>query len=169
MPPSEQPVASYSATLAHIPYLRAVLDETFRVLTPQRFGLPRRTTDASTIIAGRAVAPHVTVSSPLSELHGNAELFSRAGEWVPERWMAGEAGFGEAERGHLTEYVMPFTTGARACIGRNLAYVEVSTALAALVMAFEWRMGEGEVEGCFGQFERITSNPTMLFVRAKAV
>lgn len=64
---------------------------------------------------------------------------------------------------------MPFTTGARACIGRNLAYVEVSIALAALVMAFEWRMGDGEVEKSFGQFERITSNPTMWFVRAKAV
>lgn len=63
---------------------------------------------------------------------------------------------------------MPFTAGTRACIGRNLAYMEVSIALAALVMAFEWKMADGPLEKKnFGQFERITSNPTFLNVKAK--
>ncbi|RAK93773.1 cytochrome P450 [Aspergillus costaricaensis CBS 115574] len=168
IPASSRPVASYS-TLSQISYLRAVIDESFRILTPQRFGLPRRTVSPSTI-AGHVIPPAVTVSSPLSELHVNPALFSKPREWIPERWLADSEGFGGAsERANLKEYVMPFTTGARACIGRNLAYMEVSIALAALVMQFEWMLGEGGPEECFGQFERITSNPTKLVVRVRPV
>ncbi|OQE19898.1 hypothetical protein PENSTE_c014G00642 [Penicillium steckii] len=144
VPKEEQPVASY-ATLSQIPYLRAVLDETFRVLTPQRFGLPRRTVVISTI----------------------AVYSQRLGKWIPERWLADNPDFSAEERRNLKDFFMPFTAGTRACIGRNLAYMEVSIALAALVMAFEWKMADGPLEKNFGQFERITSNPTFLNVKAK--
>ncbi|EXL60719.1 hypothetical protein FOCG_00012 [Fusarium oxysporum f. sp. radicis-lycopersici 26381] len=164
IPADEKPFASYT-TLSQIPYLRSVLDETFRVLTPQRFGLPRRTVDYSTI-AGQSIAPEVTVSSPLSELHNNPDLFSKPLEWIPERWLPENPDFTDIERHNLKDFVMPFTAGARACIGRNLAYMEVSIGLAALVLSFEWKMAHGPVEENFGQFERITSNPTKLYVKA---
>ncbi|OJJ02061.1 hypothetical protein ASPVEDRAFT_887673 [Aspergillus versicolor CBS 583.65] len=167
IPKSSRPVAPYS-TLAQIPYLRAVLDETFRLMVPQRFGLPRRTVEQS-VVSGHHIAADVTVSSPLSELHLNPDLFSRPREYIPERWIAGNEDFSDEERRNLKDYVMPFTTGTRACIGRNLAYMEVSVAIAALVMAFEWRLPDGGVKENFGQFERITSNPTKLNVIAKPV
>ncbi|THC94257.1 hypothetical protein EYZ11_006266 [Aspergillus tanneri] len=147
IPANERPVASY-LTLSQIPYLRAVLDETFRVLTPQRFGLPRRTVGFSTI-AGHCIAPEVTVSSPLSELHANPSLFSKPREWIPERWLADNPDFTDVERRNLKDFVMPFTTGTRACIGRNLAYMEISITLAALVMSFEWKMADGPIEDNF--------------------
>lgn len=81
--------------------------------------------------------------------------------------MAGNPDFSDEERCNLKDFVMPFTTGTRACIGRNLAYMEVSIAMAALVMAFEWRMPDGLIEENFGQFERITSNPTKLNIKTK--
>ncbi|KAE8358132.1 cytochrome P450 [Aspergillus caelatus] len=164
VPPNEQPVASYS-TLSQISFLRAVIDETFRVFTPQKFGLPRRTLMNSNIV-GNQIAPEVTVSSPLSELHFNPDLFSKPHEWIPERWLADNPDFTSEERQNLKDFVLPFTAGTRACIGRNLAYMEVSIALAALVMAFEWKMADGPFEENFGQFERITSNPTKLNVKA---
>ncbi|KAI8241090.1 hypothetical protein K4K55_012908 [Colletotrichum sp. SAR 10_96] len=167
VPESERPVASYSA-LAKIPYLRAVVDETFRVLTPQRFGLPRRTV-AHSVIAGHQIAPEVTVSSPLSELHNNPKLFVNPLEWIPERWLPANPEFSDAERNNLKDFVMPFTAGSRACIGRNLAYMEVSIGLAALILSHEWKMAEGPREENFGQFERITSNPTKLLVVATRV
>jgi benzoate 4-monooxygenase len=135
-----------------------VIDETFRILTPQRFGLPRRT-----------VSPSVTVSSPLSELHVDRSIFAKPKQWIPERWLADSADFSETERANLKEFVMLFTTGSRACIGQNLAYMEVSIALAALVKAFEWELGDGGVDECFGQFQRITSNATKLIVRARPI
>ncbi|KAL2113409.1 hypothetical protein VUR80DRAFT_4025 [Thermomyces stellatus] len=164
LPEAEIPVASYQ-TLSQIPYLRALLDETFRVMTPQRFGLPRRTVQTS-VIAGHTIVPDVTVSSPLSELHFYRDLFLKPREWTPERWLPDNPDFTDTERRNLKDYVMPFTAGPRACIGRNLAYMKISIALAALVLSFEWFMDDGPVEDNFGQFERITSNPTKLIVKA---
>ena len=92
---------------------------------------------------------------------------SKAREWIPERSLADNPDFSAEERRNLKDFFMPFTAGTRACIGRNLAYMEVSIALAALVMAFEWKMADGPLEKNFGQFERITSNPTFLNVKAK--
>lgn len=167
IPENERPVTSY-AKLSQIPFLRAVLDETFRLVTPQKFGLPRRTVETS-VIDGHFIMPGVTVSGPLSELHLSPELFTKPLEWIPERWMPENPDFTDEERHNLRDFVMPFTTGTRACIGRNLAYMEVSIAMAALVLSFEWKMPDGPLENHFGQFERITSNPTKLFVKPVAL
>jgi benzoate 4-monooxygenase len=114
----ERPVASYQR-LQHIPYLRAVLDESFRVRPPVNFGLPRKTV-APTMIAGHEISAGVTISSPLDALHRNPKLFSDPEEYVPERWLA-DSDYHPEERFNLKEYVLPFSLGGRACIGRNLA------------------------------------------------
>ncbi|KAH7127474.1 cytochrome P450 [Dactylonectria macrodidyma] len=120
IPQNERSMPSYS-TLSQIPYLRAVLDESFRVLTPQRFGLPRRTVTVSTI-SGHAITPEVTVSSPLSELHNNPTLFTKPLEWIPERWMADNPDFTDTERRNLKDFVMPLRLGREPA----LAYLEIS-------------------------------------------
>jgi cytochrome P450 len=114
----ERPVASYQR-LQHIPYLRAVLDESFRVRSPVNFGLPRKTV-SPTMIAGHEIPAGVTISSPLDALHHNPQLFSEPEAYVPERWLA-DSSYHPEERGNLKEYVLPFSLGGRACIGRNLA------------------------------------------------
>ena len=39
---------------------------------------------------------------------------------------------------------VPFSVGARGCIGKNLAYMELSIALARAVWGFDWREDRGE-------------------------
>ena len=167
--PPDEPVASYYDHLQHIPYLRAVLDEAFRVRTPVRFGLPRRTTEA-TCIAGQWIPADTTVSAPLDLLHRNTSLFSEAEEFMPERWL--EDGVFEEERKSLKEFVLPFSLGPRACVGRNLAYMELSIVIAALVRGFEWMVDAEKHElGVDGMevVERINANPKELWVVARPV
>ena len=166
LPEESQPVASY-AQLSKIPYLSACIDETFRLLPPVRFGLLRRTVGEGSTISGHHIPGSVTVSASVYPMHRNEALFSEPLEWVPERWMADDSRSSETERKNLREFVLPFTLGGRACIGRNLAHMELSICLAALIMSFEWRISKQAKEG-FTHFERVNASPVSLMVRASA-
>lgn len=159
------PIASYEA-LQHVPYLRAVIDESFRLHAPLGTGLPRLTTEP-TVIDGNLIAPGVTVSAQAWSLHRREDLFRDAEAWVPERWLPDSDESSEEERRNLKDYVQPFSQGSRACIGRNLAYMELSICIAALVLAFEWTLPQ---EGAkLRHHERFNCNPIELPIRARAL
>lgn len=166
LPNNSTPVASYQQ-LQHIPYLRAVLDESFRCRPPVNFGLPRKTVEP-TMIAGHLIPGGVTISSSLSSLHHDGRLFSEPYTFIPERWLTDEATYPE-ERQNLKDYVLPFSLGGRACIGRNLAYMELSIVIATLVLAFEWSLDEEMHGGTKGLeiVERLNSNPKELWLHAR--
>jgi benzoate 4-monooxygenase len=149
-----------------IPYLRAVLEENWRCRPPVARGLPRRTTGQGTTIAGHFIPPGVTVSAPIYALHRNETLFRQPLDFIPERWIPDE-GFGkdEQEAKNLKEYCIPFSLGPRACIGRNLAYMEVSIVVAALVLNFEWELAEKCLD--MPMIERFNNNPKELLVKGK--
>ncbi|KAJ9640198.1 hypothetical protein H2204_003423 [Knufia peltigerae] len=159
------PIAPYEI-LRHIPYLRAVLDESFRLQTPLGTGLPRLTTE-TTLIDGELVAAGVTVSAQTWSLHRREDLFYRADQWVPDRWIPESGVASDEERQNLKDYVLPFSLGPRACIGRNLAYMELSICIAAMVLAFEWELPEkGQA---LRHHERFNCNPVELPIRAKCL
>lgn len=159
------PIASYE-TLRHIPYLRAVLDESFRLQAPLGTGLPRLTTKA-TMIDGEFIPAGVTVSAQTWSLQRRDDLFHNAEQWIPERWLPDCEETSETERQNLKDYVIPFSMGPRACIGRNLAYMELSICVASLILAFEWELSEpGQV---LNHHERFNCNPIALPIRAKSI
>ncbi|KAI9815142.1 MAG: hypothetical protein M1827_002985 [Pycnora praestabilis] len=162
----DQPIAHY-ADLQKVQYLRACLDESFRCRPPVGFGLPRRTVEPGSTIAGHFIPAGVTVSAPLYNIHKDESLFRDASKFIPERWLAdSEYDASENERQNLKDYVLPFSLGGRACVGRNLAYMELSIAIASLVMAFDWELAEPGSE--MKIFERLNSNPVALMVKARA-
>lgn len=173
------PVVDY-AHLQHVTYLRAVLDESFRCRPPVGFGLPRRTTEP-TDIAGHLIGSDVTVSAPLYNIHKDARLFTLPDDFVPERWLdaptAAKLGVSdsyhlsfESQHENLKDFVLPFSLGGRACIGRNLAYMELSIVIAALILGFEWEIAaEKHADGKMDVYERLNSNPKNLWVRARPI
>ncbi|KAI9751633.1 MAG: Ubiquitin-like protein [Chaenotheca gracillima] len=169
------PVASY-AELQQIPYLRAVLDESFRCRTPVAFGLPRRTVGDGATIAGYYIPPDVTVSSPISAIHENATLFTDPKSFVPERWLTDDSTYSstpnfkqyEAEKLNLKNYCIPFSVGGRACIGRNLAYMDLSIVVAALVLGFKWDLVKERHPNGLEIVEKFNSYNKELIVRANA-
>lgn len=174
LPASQIPLASYEH-LRHVSYLQAVIDESFRLQPPLGTGLPRITT-CETVIDGEVVQPGVTVSAQTWSLHRTETLFKHADQYIPERWLAhedcddGNNGNNNTmtsleERRNLQDYVLPFSQGPRACIGRNLAYMELSVCITALVLAYEWSLPVSGFE--LRHHERFNCNPIELLVTAK--
>lgn len=128
----DEVVAPY-AKVNHLPYLRACLDENLRMLPPVIFALPRRTPPEGTTILGEYIPGDTSVSMSAYVVHHNESIFKDHNVYRPERWL-GEAGKS------LQPYFIPFSTGVRGCIGRNISYLEQTVLLAALVHRFEFAL-----------------------------
>lgn len=189
--PGPNLVHSYT-DIQKIAYLRACIDETLRVLPATRYGLPRRTPKSGAVIAGYEVGPDVTVSVPLDVVHLDDSLFESAADFIPERWLASaskietgdatsassaERFFAEisldqqkifaSQSQNLKNFVQPFQLGPRACIGRNIAFMELSICMAALILGFEWELVPEKHPNGLEFIERLTCNPKELFVKAR--
>ncbi|KAJ5109379.1 hypothetical protein N7456_006054 [Penicillium angulare] len=128
----DEVVASYGK-IKHLPYLRACIDEGLRMLPPVIFNLPRRTPVEGTTILGDFVSGDTSVSMSSYVVHHQESVFKDHDKYVPERWLGEE---GKA----LQPYFVPFSTGARGCIGRNISYLEQTVLVASLVHRFEFAL-----------------------------
>ncbi|RHZ68020.1 hypothetical protein CDV55_107584 [Aspergillus turcosus] len=138
-------------------YLRACLDEAMRLRPPTSLGLPRVTPPEGATVAGYQIAGDVTVSVPTYTLHRNPALFSDPEEYKPERWLD------EIEGPKCRAYVLPFSTGPRACIGRNLAYLEQQILISTLVHRYDWAFTTPGFE--LETIERFNANPGDMYVK----
>lgn len=157
IPPADGDVYVYDQ-LKDIEYLRACIDETFRVRPPVGIGLPRIIPPGGAYINGRFYKGHLTVSTPIYTINRDPNLFHEPEEYIPERWIEGS----EKERNDLRAYCLPFLTGSRACIGRNLAYLEQSVVLSSLVRNFEFLIMDKKPMRII---ERFNANPEKLNVK----
>lgn len=128
----DEVVAPY-AKVKHLPYLRACIDESLRMLPPVIFGLPRRTPADGAVILNDYVAGDTSVSMSAYVVHHQESVFEDHETYKPERWL-GEDGKS------LQSYFVPFSTGARGCIGRNISYLEQTVLLASLMHRFEFAL-----------------------------
>lgn len=117
-----------------LPYLRACIDEGLRLRPPLSLGLPRKTVE-ETVIAGHVIKAGVTVSVPTWSLHRNPHLFPEPNAFRPERWL-------ETDTDNLKKFVMPFSQGPRACLGRNLAYLEMLVIIPTLIRRYNFTFTE---------------------------
>lgn len=142
-------------------YLRACIDEAMRIRPSSALGLPRKTPPAGSRICGHSIAGGVTVSVPTYTLHHSPALFTSPEDYRPERWL-GEVGETEDDRErevrNCATYVIPFSFGARACVGRNVAYLEFEVVLASLLYAYEFEFAEGK-QFILQGIERFNTNP----------
>lgn len=152
-------IAPYEV-LAQLPYLRACVEESLRVRPASTMGLPRVVPKGGRVIAGQFVAEDTTVSVPTYTLLRNQDAFDRPEEYLPERWFAEENEKAKMNKAHL-----PFSTGPRACIGRNIAYFEQLLVIAALVKGYDF---EFESEGFqLRILERFNGNPDEMVMRVR--
>ncbi|KAH7118641.1 cytochrome P450 [Dactylonectria estremocensis] len=126
-------------TASKLPFLRACIEESLRVRPASSMGLPRIVPDGGRVIAGKFVAGGVTVSVPTYSLLRDENAFSNASQYNPDRWMTED----RDERERMMKSHLPFSTGPRACIGRNIAYFEQLVIIATLVKFFDGQVEEG--------------------------
>lgn len=142
----------HGAALSSCTYLRACIDEAMR-LSPSVGGiLPREVLAGGINIDGERIPAGTVVGVPHYAIHHNANYYPQPFQYVPERWTAGaenplSASF---ERRTTADEVSlassafcPFSIGPRGCIGKNLAYVEMTITLARTIFLYDMRRAVG--------------------------
>lgn len=134
-------VPSYEA-VKDLPYVAAVINETMRIHSTSSLGLPRLVPAWSpenpnpkpVEILGYSFPPGTALSVPSYTIHHSKEIWGDdADEFVPERW----------EESRLTQRqkdaFIPFSYGPRACVGRNVAEMELKCIIGTVFRNFEFR------------------------------
>ncbi|KAL1598982.1 hypothetical protein SLS60_008128 [Paraconiothyrium brasiliense] len=122
---------------AKLPYLNGVIEEGLRMYPPVPFGLPRVSPGA--IVSGHYIPAGTLVSTQSWTCSRDPKYWHDPDSFLPERWI-GE-GFGDRK-----EAFNPFSLGPRACLGINLAYMELRVILAKMVWTYEWEMVDKNID-----------------------
>lgn len=133
------------ATLSDCRYLRAVIDETMRIAPPAGVPLPREIIGDGAIINGQRIPAGTILGTAIYALHHSPEYFTDPESFNPERWMPE---YTPAEERSRASYAFaPFSIGTRACIGKKMAYNELSIALARVLFLYDVRLEPGDTTG----------------------
>ncbi|KAH7057285.1 cytochrome P450 [Macrophomina phaseolina] len=126
-------------------YLRACIDEAMRMSPPVGALLPRVVLSGGLDVLGHHIPEGVGVGSPIYALHHHPDYVPDAFSYRPERWIVEENEGGQDAVAKLHSVFNPFSIGPRGCIGKPMAYLELSLALARLVWAYDMRLAPGEL------------------------
>lgn len=132
-------------------YLHGVIEEGLRVFPPVAIGLPRVSPGA--LIDGQYVPSGYIVACENYPLARDPRYWTTPESFRPERWIG--QGFGDDKRAF-----QPFSSGPRACLGVNLAYLELRITLAKIIFAYDLELVSREIEDwnrsctCFGLWRK---------------
>ncbi|KAF2844585.1 cytochrome P450, partial [Plenodomus tracheiphilus IPT5] len=122
-------------------YLLACIDEAMRLSPPVAAPL-WRTMRHQDVVSGVVVPAGADVSACTYSIHRNPAYFPDPHEFCPERWLAETSDAQQIEMAKSA--FVPFSMGSRGCLGKNIAYMELTTALAQLIYRMDWKSADGK-------------------------
>nr|QKV26468.1 flavonoid 3' hydroxylase 2 [Panax notoginseng] len=129
--------------LTQLPYLQAIIKETFRLHPSTPLSLPRMAAE-SCEINGYFVPKDSTLLVNVWAIARDPNTWADPLEFRPQRFLTGGEKPTLDVKGTDFE-VIPFGAGRRICAGMNLALLMVQLLMATLVHAFSWELPEGHV------------------------
>ncbi|CAE6472151.1 unnamed protein product [Rhizoctonia solani] len=112
--------------IKNLPYLNACIKEILRIHSTIGTGLPRVVPPGKSLtVAGQTFKAGSIISVPSYTTNRSSVWGSDAFEFRPERWL-------DENAASLNKYFVPFSLGPRSCVGRNLAYMNLTLIAAAL-------------------------------------
>jgi benzoate 4-monooxygenase len=124
----------------NLPYLKRCIDEAMRLHSTSSIGLPRIVTTPNGVSFEGVHFPQGTVLSvPSYTIHHDASIWGAdVDEMKPDRWL------------HLTERQKiafnPFSYGPRACVGRNVAEMELAIIIGTTFRRYDFVLHTGILE-----------------------
>ncbi|CAL5875163.1 uncharacterized protein PFLUO_LOCUS9467 [Penicillium psychrofluorescens] len=122
-----------------LPYLEAVITETLRLKAVVPSGLPRLTPPEGLVIDGTWIPGDVIVIIPQHVIHRDERYFSRATEFLPERWLDEGKDLVVDKQAYL-----PFLIGHYSCPGKQLALLQMRGVLRRIARDFHIALAPGE-------------------------
>ncbi|KAH9990628.1 high nitrogen upregulated cytochrome P450 monooxygenase 2 [Russula compacta] len=144
-PCGEEP--SDATKLGQMPWLNACINEAMRLHPAVPSGSQRTVLrGAGPKVLGNHVIPEQTqLFLHTHSIHRDARNFSMPHRFLPERWIASEAKKASSLgiTTHNPATFIPFSYGPRACVGKNLALMEMRFVVSHLVQRYEFRAASG--------------------------
>ncbi|EME86913.1 uncharacterized protein MYCFIDRAFT_151905 [Pseudocercospora fijiensis CIRAD86] len=131
-------------TLGSLQYIRACIDEAMR-LSPSVGGLlPRQVLPGGVEIDGQLIPEGTIVGVPHYSIQHNASYYPEPFVFQPERWIANPGCGVTTESVALAQSAFcPFSIGPRGCIGKGMAYHELTLTLARMLFLYDMRLAPG--------------------------
>ncbi|CAG8959711.1 hypothetical protein HYFRA_00001617 [Hymenoscyphus fraxineus] len=124
---------------SQIPYLVAVIEEALRLWTSVPGGLPRVSPGQN--VDGEFIPQGTIVHTPPFATLRSEDYWHNGNSYCPQRWLPkDDPEYDVAFDNDNHDAFKPFSQGSRACIGINLAYMELRITLAKLVWHFDWEL-----------------------------
>ncbi|XP_050226086.1 flavonoid 3'-monooxygenase [Mercurialis annua] len=127
--------------LTQLPYLQAVVKETFRLHPSTPLSLPRIATN-SCEINGYYIPKGSTLLVNVWAIARDPDVWTDPLEFRPERFLPSGEKCNVDFKGNDFELI-PFGAGRRICAGMSLGLRMVSLLMATLIHAFDWELGNG--------------------------
>ncbi|KAL4877981.1 cytochrome P450 [Aspergillus karnatakaensis] len=151
LPPEKDSQLPSLVALEKVEYLTACVKESLRLAMTIPGRLPRVVPEnlSPPLMVDRQVIPAgTTVSISVHTMHYNTEIWgSDARAFNPGRWLG-------PNKKELETYFVPFSRGARMCLGQNLALAEITMTLGFLFLNYE--VGLVDKEAVPGSVDRFT-------------
>lgn len=123
--------------IARLPYLQAVVKETFRLHPAVPFLLPRKV-EVDTEMCGFIVPKDAQVLVNVWAIGRDPNLWENPNLFMPERFLGSDMDV----RGQNFELI-PFGAGRRICPGLLLGIRMVQLMLASLIHSYDWKLEDG--------------------------
>ena len=125
-----------------LPYVDAVIKEALRIHGTSALGLPRTVPPGPPVeIAGHQFLPGTVVSVPTYTVHHLRDVWGDdVDEYRPDRWA--EDKITEQQKAAF----VPFSYGPRACVGRNVAEMELALIVSTVFKRYEFELYQRDWE-----------------------
>ncbi|KAJ7095518.1 cytochrome P450 [Mycena epipterygia] len=134
----DDPVATHEQ-VKYLSYLNACINEGLRILSTSGLGLPRVVPEGGLAVCGRFFPAGSVVGVPSYTIHRDPDIWGNDPDmYRPERW------FDTEKSAAMHKTFNPFSVGPRACIGRNLAGLELMLFAATLFRRYHFVLAEPE-------------------------
>ncbi|KAL6719675.1 hypothetical protein ACLMJK_001596 [Lecanora helva] len=129
-------------------YLRACIDEAMRFSPPTGGILSREVLEGGITIDGHYFPKGIEMGTPHYALHHNEQYFPDSFTYKPNRWLVDSESEVTSDSVQLARSAFcAFSMGPRGCLGKGMAYREISIALGRLVWMYDMRLAQGTNTG----------------------
>ncbi|KAH3956542.1 hypothetical protein HBI56_235830 [Parastagonospora nodorum] len=123
--------------LSKLVYLRACIEEALRMSPPTGASLYREVLRDGATVNGEWFPPTVELGVPIYAIQHNPDYYPSPFEFRPERWLESEGTPKKSIEAARAAFC-PFSVGARSCVGKHMAMVELTLAVAYAVYTLEF-------------------------------
>ncbi|KAJ5164779.1 Cytochrome P450 E-class group I [Penicillium coprophilum] len=127
---------SYRESLAHLPYMTAVIKEALRLHPSTGLIIEREVPQPGATICGKYVPGGTIVGINAWVVNRNARVFHDPDVFIPERWLESTP----EQLMEMEQTIFTFGAGPRACVGKNVSFIEMHKILPQLLREFEVRL-----------------------------